>query len=105
MYFAWIIPVGGFVVMLALLYLPFLRSLPPRFGGLFILSAVLYVGGAVGMEMPGAAYFEVHGKHNFTYQSITIVEETLEMLGAALFAYALMGFIAQQHRKICVAFR
>lgn len=105
LYFAWIVPFGGFVAVLALLYLPFLRRLPAPFGRLFVLSAALYVGGALGMEMPGAAYYEAHGKRNFTYQLLTTVEETLEMLGAAVFGYALMRFLAHAGGGVRLAFR
>lgn len=96
MHFAWVVPVGGLVAVLALFYLPFLRSLPAPFGRLFVLSGVLYVGGALGAEMAGAAYFEVHGTGTFVYQLMTIVEETLEMLGLAVFANALIRFLARQ---------
>lgn len=102
-YFAWVIPAWGIVAMMALFYLPFLRGLPEPCGRLFVLSGVLYVGGAVGVEMPGGAYYEAYGKQNFTYQLITTVEETLEMLGLTVFAYALMRYLGRGNRSVRIA--
>ena len=105
MYFAWIIPAGALVAVLAVVYLPFLRALPPPFGRLFVLSGALYLGGALGVEMPGGAYYERHGDQTFTYQLITTVEETLEMLGLTVFAYSLMRFLARRAESVRLGFR
>jgi hypothetical protein len=105
LYFAWVIPFGSLVALLALSYLRFLRDLPAPFGRLFVLSGVLYVTGALGAEMLGSAYHQVNGNRTLTYQLITIVEETLEMLGIVVFAYSLMRFLARQNGRVCLGFR
>ncbi len=104
-HFPWVIPAGGLVAVLALLYLPLLRGLPAPIGPLFVLSAALFVGGALGVEMLGAAYAEKHGIQAFGYRLLTTVEESLEMLGVTVFAYALMRFLAHQVRDVHLAFR
>jgi hypothetical protein len=104
-HFPWVIPGAALVAVLALLYLPFLRGLPAPFGRLLLLSAALYVGGALGVEMLGAAYAEVHGIYGFGYHLITTVEETLEMLGVVVFAYALMRFLGRHDDGVRLRFR
>ena len=104
-HFPWVIPAGGLVAALTLIYLPFVRDLPAPIGRLFVLSAALYVGGALGVEMLGAAHAETHGVYELTYYLITTVEETLEMLGVAVFAYALVRFLGLQQRKVRLSFR
>ena len=47
----WVIPALLAVTVFALVYLRFLFALPNRFRWLFILAAVLYVGGAAGLQM------------------------------------------------------
>jgi hypothetical protein len=69
------------------------------------LSAALYIGGAVGLEMPGGAYAEAHGIATFGYQFFAAVEETLEMLGLTVFAYALMRILARRHGTVSIGFR
>jgi hypothetical protein len=103
-YFPWVIPAGSLVALLALLYLPFLRSLAAPYGRLFVAAGALYVGGALGLEMLGAAHYEAHGGPTFGYHLVTTAEETLEMLGLAVFAYALMRFLAGRG-GVCLGFR
>lgn len=104
-YFAWVIPVGGIAALLAFSYLQFLHALPAPLGRLFVLSGALFVAGALGVEMLGAAYYEANGKLTMTYQIIATAEETLEMLGLAVFAYTLMRFLARLKGKVCLGFR
>lgn len=52
LYFGWIIPFGAIVVVLGFVYQKFLRQLPSKYRQRFILAGCLYVGGALGMELP-----------------------------------------------------
>jgi hypothetical protein len=104
-YFAWVIPAWAFVTVLALLYVPMLRDLPKPFGRLFLLSGALYLGGALGVEMPEGAYAEVYGTETFTFHVFATVEETLEMIGLAVFAYALVRYLAHLQQDVRLSFR
>ncbi|HEX7022002.1 MAG TPA: hypothetical protein VF171_04025 [Trueperaceae bacterium] len=99
LYFAWVVPYGVLVIALALAYLRFFLWLPPRTRRLFALSALVFLSGAVGFEMLGGRYAELHGLDTAgmtndlgltVYQTI---EETLEMAGVVLFIYALLSYI------------
>jgi hypothetical protein len=77
-----------------------LLVLPPRVTLVMILSAAIYLLGAVGMEVVGISYAkEVGGKNNLTYQMFAIIEETLEMIGIAIFNYALLTLLLWQKRQ------
>ena len=90
LYYAWVIPYSlGLIVLLAL-YFGFLLNLPKKIRDLFILSGVVFVSGALGIEMIGGLYTELHGTNNLTYSLITTCEEFLEMLGIVIFIYALL---------------
>jgi hypothetical protein len=104
-YFAWVIPAWIFAIGLSLAYVRFLLTLPSPFMRLLILSGAIYVGGALGVEMPGGAYAEEHGTRNFTYQIIASVEEALEMTGLSVFAYTLARLLGHQRKFIWVSFR
>jgi uncharacterized membrane protein YhaH (DUF805 family) len=82
--FGWVLV--GIVAVFALIpvYLPAVLRLPKDLRRLAILSAVLFVGGALGMEMVGASLYE-RGTDDALYQTAVLVEETGEIVGVGLF--------------------
>lgn len=92
--FAWVLPYGLAVAALAVIYTPFLRDLPGHTRMLFLVSGAVYVGSAIGLEMIAGNSLE----HDVTlgqYAAFYTVEELLEMLGMALFMYALMDYLSK----------
>lgn len=83
----WAIPGGIAAAVMGVAFIPFVRRLPPRTAILFVVAGVLYVGGAVGMELVG----EPMDSDTLQYNLTTVVEEGLEMGGVILFIYALLG--------------
>ncbi len=91
-YFAWIIPAVILVGIVALAYLPFVLRLPARTRLLFIVGAVLFLAGAIAIEMIGGL-FMAEGSSVTTRRLISIFEESVEMLGIIVFNYALFSYI------------
>lgn len=89
LYFSWVIPAAGALVVLGLTFLPFLMRLPSDTRRRFVIAGCIYVGGALLMELPLGYWTERHGDENLTYGLLDWVEETLELLGASLFLVAL----------------
>ncbi len=83
----------GLVLIVGLVYLPFLRAVPPRSRYLFIVAGMIYIGGAVGVEWATGWYEDNHLLDTLAYNLWTAVEEVLEMSGVALFIYAVIGHI------------
>lgn len=102
LYYAWVIPGIAFVLLFGLVYLRFWFDLPSRPRRLFSLAGLTYVAGAIGLELVGGWYVDLY-ERNFTYELITTVEETLEMAGIAIFAYALLVYVG--YRLSSVTFR
>ena len=94
LYFDWVIPASILIAILGVSYLGFLAHLPRVTRWRFVAAGLLYVGGAVGMELPLGWWTDQAGRHNLTYALIDWVEESLEMIGASLFLYALVEYIA-----------
>ena len=92
--YAWVVPYGLGVLVLAGLYIPFLRSLPRHTLLLFLVSGVVFVAGAIGLEMIGGNAHESQGAAGL-YAVIYTLEELLEMLGMALFLYALLDYLSE----------
>lgn len=99
-FFAWVIPGIAVVMIFGLFYLQFLLHLPVKTRGNVVLAATLYLGGAIGMELIGGRYADVHGMDNLTYSMAATVEESLEMAGVIIFIYALLHYIADNYREI-----
>ena len=91
-YFDWVIPAFAVVAILAVVYWPFLRALPRVTRNRMLLAAVIYIGGAAGMELPLGWWTERHGNAGLGYALIDWVEETLEMIGAAIALLALLAY-------------
>ena len=99
LYFAWVIPYGILVLCVFTLYLRFVVNLPKQIRNLFFLSATLFVTGAIGLELLGGQVFSQSGK-NLTYHILYTCEELLEMLGVAVFIYALLSYMSNHIQKL-----
>lgn len=93
LYFSWVIPAAVVVLLVGLSYLRFLKHLPPRTRIRFLIAGAIYVGGAVGMELPLGYWTEMAGTNNFVYGAIDWVEESMEILGVTLFLLALVDHL------------
>jgi hypothetical protein len=69
-----------------------------------MLAGAGYVGGALGMEMIGGAYASAYG-YDAYYPVLTIVEETLEMLGILLFLHALLCYMTAHMPRVTLTFK
>jgi len=96
LHFSWVIPAAVLVLVLGAAYIPFLRGLPRPIRIRFLLAGAIYVGGAVGMELPLGYWTVHHGTDNLGYGLIDAGEEALEMLGLNLFLFALLDHLAQK---------
>ena len=91
-YYAWVIPYAAIVIVLILIYLPFFFKLPWDTKVCITISAILYVAGAIGMELIGGAWYELHGKDSIFF-ILASLEEVLEMLGMIGFIYTFSSYI------------
>lgn len=94
LYFSWVVPAAAIVFFIGIAYLRFLRHLPVETRWRFVLAGSLYVGGALVLELPLGWWAEHSGRDNLIYGLIDWVEETLELVGAALFLAALVGYLS-----------
>ncbi len=90
--YAWVIPYGLFVVVLALVYSRFLLRLPGDTRRYFLLAGLLYVTGALGVELLGGQQATLQGK-DLTFEILVMIEEILEMVGVLVFIHALLAYI------------
>jgi predicted permease len=99
-YFTWLVPACIAVALIGLLFIKFLIDLPAKARWGFLLAAAFYLGGAMGFEMISGELASYIGIHNFDFDVLSTIEETLEMSGAILFIYALLSYISDHYRSI-----
>lgn len=93
LYYAWVIPYSIALLTLGVFYLPFFVKLKKRNLFLFILSGVIYVSGAIGLEMLGGRHAEMYGSTNAVYSLLNTSEEFCEMIGVIIFIYSLLDYL------------
>lgn len=104
LYFAWVIPASGLVLVLGVLFLRFLMNLAARTRARLLLAGAIYLGGAIGMELVGGHYAEVHGTGNLRYAMLATVEEGLEMAGMIVCVWALLRHLEEHYAELRVRF-
>jgi hypothetical protein len=93
--FAWVLPYGALLLVLAAVFLPWFLRLDRPSKMRFAIAAALYVSGALGMELVSSAYFESLDPGRATFRTLTgcllsTVEESLEFIGTGVFLHALV---------------
>lgn len=92
LYFAWVIPGVLFVIAFTAVYLRFFLELPTRTRYLALGAGVLYLAGALGVEVMTARYVSSYGNETLSYAALSTLEELLELVGASLFLYTLLAY-------------
>jgi hypothetical protein len=93
--FGWQIVAVPVVLLFSLLYLRFLFHLPPRIRHLVLVSAALYVSGAVIWDAIGAHLWDSSGGITLTYLAFGTGEELCEMLGVTVFIYTWLLYLVE----------
>ena len=96
LYFAWVVPYGILLVLFAASYFKFVFALPQRTMILFIVAGVLFISGAVGIEVFSAREADLNDTDTLLYSVLYTVEELCEMIGIVIFCYALLRHIEDQ---------
>lgn len=94
-FFAWVPSAIVLMVVFGLVFLPFFLNLPRRAQVLFLAAGVLYVGGALGMELVASEYMSTFNDWGYDYWRLVAVEEGVEMLGVIVAIHALLQMLGQ----------
>lgn len=97
----YLISLALLVLVVGLFFVRFWWRLPKTTKILFLVAAILYVGGALGVEAVGQ--FSERG--SFSYSALVLLEETLEKMGIVVFIYALLDYIRSSKVKSFVEFK
>ncbi len=95
LYFPWVIPYSIGVALIGIVYIPFLRSIPEKTKTRIILSAIIYLAGAVGMDILSAREADINDTTTITYSLMYTIEEILEFAGIILFINTLLQYLGK----------
>src|SRR5690606_12332588 len=95
-HFAWVIPGMALVALVGLAYLPFLLAQPGRTRLVFLVAGLLYVGGALGLELVGGKMLTLHGEGSLAYRVAISTAEPLELLTATLLTAGHLGHLKRR---------
>ncbi|MEX0738805.1 MAG: hypothetical protein WD071_05645 [Pseudohongiella sp.] len=98
---SWAIYALPLVLVLAIVFFRFLYFLSARTASLFILSGLVFLGGAVGVELYTEPYLYNDELNTLAYNLWTPVEEGMEMFGVILFQYALLDYMTRDDSVLC----
>ena len=95
----WMIPYFFSVLIIGIYCFKFIFTLPPKTRKLFILSGIIYVGAALGLEFFENHEYKLHGYSHllFIYETL---QEILEMMSINLFIYSLLAYIASSKQRV-----
>lgn len=100
LYFGWVVPYIVMCVVLGIAYMSFWFSLPSRTQANFVISAALFLSGAIGFELLGAREFEAGRAGAILYAVYYTAEEFLEFSGLVAFVYALLSYVGEGLRGL-----
>ena len=66
-------------------------------------AGLIFVGGALGTEIPLGLWAAAHGDANWIYGAIQTVQETLDLAGASLFLAALVRHLARGGVRVTIS--
>jgi len=96
-WFAWVIPFAIILFLLSIIFYKFIfLYLPLQTRKKFIISGIIYIGAALGLELIGGYFFTNWGGDNLSWIILTTIEEGLEMAGIIYFIYALLEYYQNQ---------
>lgn len=90
LYYLWVVPYSLLTLVFVAVYAQFLMSLPLATARRMVVAGAVFVAGALGVEMIGAAVADALSSSSVQFSILYSVEELLEMTGVVLFIRALL---------------
>lgn len=101
-HFGWYVPFIPLVVAIAIYFMPFLKRIPRKYVGLFILAGCVYVGGAIGVEMI-QSYISYHEIGGGAMAMSLLIEEMCEMMGMVVLIYTLLLYMSEEQVEYSIS--
>lgn len=101
--YKWVIIGLVVVAVFAVSFFRFWLHLDNKHKVLFLVSAGLFFGGAVGTELVGGRWAYSFGSKNFTYTLLTTFEQGMQYAGLTMLIYSLLSYLGTYYPRFSVA--
>ena len=98
-FWSWTLPYLLLATLFCAVYWRFVKRLPSPIRRLLSAGGGTFVLGAAGVELAGARLWELD--RPVSYMAVVALEETLEMVGIVIVAYALLTYLAREIGQVC----
>jgi hypothetical protein len=102
--FAWVLVYLPLLAVLAIVYLPFWRSLPSRLRYRLLVAALLFAGGSAGIELVKGALYDEE-RWSLSFGLVASLSDSLELIGLALLVSALLEHLVTLTRDVTLRLR
>ncbi|EMR01518.1 hypothetical protein ADICEAN_03354 [Cesiribacter andamanensis AMV16] len=92
-HWSWVVPYSVLIVAAGLFFISFVLRLPMLTRRLFLISGLVFVTGAFGLELLEGYFFKLYGLDHIINKLLYCIEELLEMWAVILFLYALLDYM------------
>jgi hypothetical protein len=99
-YFGWVLAAFPLLAILVVVFAKFFLHLPRKTQIGFMIAGALYLGGVLGVELIGGWYVDLYGTRKWGYKALTIIEESLELVGIVTFIYTLLLYLGDHIQEI-----
>lgn len=97
-YYQWVVVALVLLPVLLLVFWRFLAHLDSRTRFGMVLSGVVFLGGAVGLELVGGALAANGGRGSYSYAMLNAAENGCELLGIAMFIATLLRYLGRSNQ-------
>lgn len=100
LFYPWVISYSILVVILGFFYFRFFKRMESKVFWAFVGAAVLFLTGALGIELLEAKEESIHNADTLLYCTYFTIEESLEMFGVIYLIHTLLNLLKDQTLKL-----
>lgn len=102
LHYPWVLSYGILVFIMGIFYIRFFWRMERKVFVSFMLSAFIFLSGAIGFELLGANESSLHSTDTILYSVYYTIEETLEMFGVIYLIHILLSLIKKDKIELSV---
>ncbi|PHS33676.1 MAG: hypothetical protein COA92_03995 [Sulfurovum sp.] len=100
LHYPWVISYSILVLILGALYIKFFWKMERKIFLSFMLSAFMFLSGAIGFELLGAKESSLNGTESLLYSVFYTIEESLEMFGVIYLLWILLTLLEKKKIEV-----
>jgi len=100
LHYPWVISYSILIILLGFLYFRFFFNMEKKIFWKFVKAAIIFLTGAIGLELLGAKEASLHGSDTMLYCYYYTIEESLEMFGVIYLINLLLNLLKDENFRL-----